>query len=124
MTKNLAPLVCCVALLACTLGCSRSGDGFGSDAGQLLSLVLDVSDASGNPEQFAALFLAGAAPADSLRGEFAARGFSLAAEPEIDGDSARLTVSVVDVESRPLGQVNWLARRSGDAWKLAEVTLP
>lgn len=125
MTKLRLPrLALLLAVVGWVSGCQRAGDDFGSDAGLLLSLVADVSDACGDPATFAALFADESQASDALRSELSARSFSLEGQPLIDGDTAQLTVAVADIESRPLGQVTWTARRVGAAWKLVQVQLP
>lgn len=96
----------------------------GSEAGLLASAVLDVADAAATPEQFNALFVAGAAPDEAVRERCTVLSFSLQGEPEINGSTAEFDVLVRDSESKPVATVRWSAQRETAGWKLTRVALP
>ena len=75
------------------------------------------------------LFVEGAAPSPSEEAKYASpTDFRLAAEPEISGDTAILTVNVLNVAESEQGEVvgttKWTAVQVGGGWKLKEIPLP
>jgi hypothetical protein len=125
--KNYAACAFLLCLLAAVLaGCGGGGqtEYVETDEGDVRLALSDVSGAASDPDEFRALFVEGAAPADSERPKYAPfmyRANSL----EIEGNTATAMVEIEDGNTGQIvGELEWTLVRQGDEWKIQSAPLP
>ena len=95
-----------------------------SDSVKFVGLVSSVQGAVNSPDDVGMIFAEGSIPAEADRPKYAAYGFEVK-ESMIEGDSAKITVTVHDAKSWNLvGEVQWTAVKQGDDWRLKDAPLP
>lgn len=122
-----------LSILAGLAGCGGNQDAREmklSEKGRFSSIVGEVGEAAEDDQRFEALFAQGAAPPTTERSKYGPNmKFVLVGEPEITGDTATLTVKVVQVDpateqETAVGEVQWTAVQKDDWWYLKTVPLP
>ena len=111
----------CLAVVA---GGCGSGSTVSPDEAGAISLILDVSDATRNEAEFAAIFATGQTPEKKLRRKYAEYSFSPIGKPTVTESDATIMVEVSDAKDDPIGQVTWTAVKEQGKWKLATAPLP
>ena len=127
-----------VSILLAVAGCEKESldpETFRlSDFGKFSSLVGGVSEAMlienfERDPRFEGLFVEGAAPPIAERSKYGPpMWFELAADPEISGDTATLTVNVLKVDENAnrevVGETKWTGVKVDGEWLLKDVPLP
>jgi hypothetical protein len=132
-TRPARPSAVAALLLAVLLpgpGCGggpAAAGGPPDDARKVVDVVDALNETIARPKGAEALFVAGAAPAKAEFKRYARFSYwsAVGDPPAIDGDAARMKVTIRDERSgEDAGQVEWTFRREGDGWKIAAAPLP
>ena len=126
LVGTIAGVVLCslVIVLASCGGGGGQTEFMPTEEDSVREVISGLPGAASDPQEFRAMFVEGAAPAESERqkyGPYMCRANSL----KIDGATATATVEVEDGNTGEIvGEVEWTLARQGEQWKLQSAPLP